>query len=132
MSNGASVLAEPVRQFVDDVTAVLVELGRGSSPASTLERDAALEAQAIAASVIASDGRYSDTELRAFATALSPWFDSLRRATPQPLRDEQRLALLPGGAARRARGRGAGRGADTRTAPRRRHAPDDDAAALGG
>ena len=86
MSNGASVLAEPLRQFVDDVTAVLVELGRGSSPASTLERDAALEAQAIAASVIASDGRYSDTELRAFATALSPWFDSLRRATPQQLR----------------------------------------------
>ena len=38
------------------------------------------------ASVIASDGRYSDAELRAFATALSPWFDSLRRATPQQLR----------------------------------------------
>src|SRR6266498_797302 len=77
MSNGASVLAEPVRQFVDDVTAVLVELGRGSSSAGTLERDAALEAQAIAASVIASDGRYSDAELRAFATALSPWFETV-------------------------------------------------------
>ena len=86
MSNGASVLAEPVRQFVDEVTAVLAELGKGSSPTGTLERDAALEAQAIAASVIASDGRYSDGELRAFAVALSPWFDSLRGATPQQLR----------------------------------------------
>jgi AAA+ superfamily predicted ATPase len=85
----ASVLAEPVRQFVDEVTAVLDELrsgARGTAPAATLERDAAFEAQAIAASVIASDGRYSDTELRAFASALSPWFDSLRRATPEQLR----------------------------------------------
>src|SRR6266536_3520783 len=79
MSNGAIVLAEPVRQFVDEVTAVLAELGKGSSPTGTLERDAALEAQAIAAAVIASDGRYSDAELRAFAVALSPWFDSRRR-----------------------------------------------------
>src|SRR5256886_13867866 len=86
MSNGVSVLAEPVRQFVDEVTAVLAELGKGSSPTGTLERDAALEAQAIAASVIASDGRYSDGELRAFAVALSPWFDSLRGVTPQQLR----------------------------------------------
>src|SRR5437660_296176 len=86
MSNGASVLAEPVRRFVDEVTAVLAELGKGSSPTGTLERDAALEAQAIAASVIASDGRYSDGELRAFAVALSPWFDSLRGATPEQLR----------------------------------------------
>jgi AAA+ superfamily predicted ATPase len=85
----ASVLAEPVRQFVDEVTAVLDELrsgAGGTAPAATLERDAAFEAQAIAASVIASDGRYSDTELRAFASALSPWFDSLRRATPEQLR----------------------------------------------
>src|SRR5437868_7589486 len=86
VSNGVSVLAEPVRQFVDEVTAVLAELGKGSSSTGTLERDAALEAQAIAASVIASDGRYSDGELRAFAVALSPWFDSLRGATPQQLR----------------------------------------------
>src|SRR2546421_12239444 len=86
MSNGASVLAEPVRQFVDEVTAVLAELGKGSSPTGTLQRDAALEAQAIAASVIASDGRYSDTELRAFASSLAPWFDSLRGVTPQQLR----------------------------------------------
>ena len=107
--------------------------GRAAPAGPTLERDAALEAQAIAASVIASDGRYSDTELRAFAAALAPWFDSLRRATPQQLRSgdairqhrawpitpspmfetivsrrrrhgtDQRLALLPGGAARRPR-----------------------------
>ena len=87
MSNGAGVLTEPVRQFVDEVSGVLAALGKGSASAATLERDAALEAQAIAASVIASDGRYSDSELRAFATALSPWFDSLRRATPEQLRN---------------------------------------------
>jgi AAA+ superfamily predicted ATPase len=83
-----SVLAEPVRQFVDEITAVLVDLGtRVSAPdAGALQRDAALEAQAIAASVIASDGRYSDTELRAFASALAPWFDSLLGTTPQQLR----------------------------------------------
>jgi Holliday junction resolvasome RuvABC ATP-dependent DNA helicase subunit len=83
-----NVLAEPVRQFVDDITAVLVDLGtRVSAPtAAALQRDAALEAQAIAAAVIASDGRYSDTELRAFASALSPWFDALRGVTPGQLR----------------------------------------------
>src|SRR2546423_7112187 len=86
MGSGARVRAEPVRQFVDEVTAVLAELGKGSSPTGTLERDAALEAQAIAASVIASDGRYSDGELRRFAVALSRWFDSLRGVTPQQLR----------------------------------------------
>jgi Holliday junction resolvasome RuvABC ATP-dependent DNA helicase subunit len=84
---GANVLAEPVRQFVDEVTSILGELGRQTSPARVLERDAALEAQAIAAAVIASDGRYSDNELRSFAAALAPWFDALRNATPQQLRN---------------------------------------------
>src|SRR6266508_3915765 len=82
----ANLLTEPVRQFVDEVTGILIELGRRSSPAGALERDAALEAQAIAAAVIASDGRYSNTELRSFAAALAPWFDSLRSVTPQQLR----------------------------------------------
>src|SRR5205807_2414195 len=41
----------------------------------------------IAASVIAADGAVSDGELRAFAVALSPWFDSLRNATPATLRE---------------------------------------------
>ncbi len=45
----ANLLTEPVRQFVDEVTGILIELGRRSSPAGALERDAALEAQAIAA-----------------------------------------------------------------------------------
>ena len=54
---------------------------------SVLERDAALEVQAIAASIITSDGRPSDPELRAFTVALSPWFESLRGATPAALRD---------------------------------------------
>src|SRR6266540_552240 len=82
----ANVLTEPVRQFVTEVTGILTELGKRASPAGALERDAALEAQAIAAAVIASDGRYSDTELRSFAAALAPWFDSLRSVTPQQLR----------------------------------------------
>jgi len=51
-----------------------------------LERDAALEAQAIAASVIAADGHPSDAELRAFAESLAPWFETLRGATPSSLR----------------------------------------------
>jgi Cdc6-like AAA superfamily ATPase len=88
MAVGPNVLAEPVRHFVEEITDVLVDLGTraGAPAAGALQRDAALEAQAIAASVIASDGRYSDTELRAFASALAPWFDSLRGVTPQQLR----------------------------------------------
>jgi uncharacterized phage-associated protein len=95
MTTGApSLLAEPVKQFVAEVTDILTELRRradgsrpiGAATASALERDAALEAQAIAASVIASDGRYSDRELRMFASALAPWFESLRTATPEQLR----------------------------------------------
>jgi Holliday junction resolvasome RuvABC ATP-dependent DNA helicase subunit len=93
MTGGPNLLAEPVRQFVDEITAVLVDLGtRVSAPnSSALRRDAALEAQAIAACVLASDGRYSDTELRAFASALSPWFDSLRGTTPQQLRSSDAI-----------------------------------------
>ena len=41
-------------------------------PRGCLERDAALEAQAIAAAVIASDGRYGDAELRAYAARSRP------------------------------------------------------------
>jgi SpoVK/Ycf46/Vps4 family AAA+-type ATPase len=51
------------------------------------QRDAALEAQAVAAGIIAADGHPSDAELRAFAEALAPWFESLRGATPSTLRD---------------------------------------------
>ncbi len=54
---------------------------------AALERDAALEVQAIAASVIAADGHPSDAELRSFAVALAPWFESLKNATPASLRD---------------------------------------------
>jgi SpoVK/Ycf46/Vps4 family AAA+-type ATPase len=84
------LLDEPVREFVGALTAVLGALrtraGAGTDPAA-LERDAALEAQAVAASVIAADGHPSDAELRAFAQALAPWFESLRGATPASLRD---------------------------------------------
>ncbi len=93
-----NLLAEPVQQFVTELSGVLADLrsradGKGSAvatqPAGTgdLERDAALEAQAIAAAVIAGDGRYGEGELREFAAALAPWFDSLASATPQQLRD---------------------------------------------
>jgi len=52
-----------------------------------LERDAALEAQSIAAAIIVADDRSSDAELRAFGSALSPWIASLRNATPALLRE---------------------------------------------
>ncbi|HEX6310486.1 MAG TPA: AAA family ATPase [Acidimicrobiia bacterium] len=93
-----NLLTEPVREFVRDVGGVLAELrsraGGGRSAAVTrppgpgdLERDAALEAQAVAAAVIASDGRYGTTELRAFANAFAPWFSSLASMTQRQLRD---------------------------------------------
>ena len=61
--------------------------GGGNVDRGALERDAALEAQAVAAGIIAADGHPSDAELRSFAVALSPWFESLRSATPASLRD---------------------------------------------
>ncbi len=85
-----NLLTEPVSQFVSELTDVLGHLSKAagrSRPDADLERDAALEAQAIAAAIIASDGRYSDTELRAFSAALAPWFASLSATTPQQLRD---------------------------------------------
>jgi ATP-dependent Clp protease ATP-binding subunit ClpA len=86
----AGLLDEPIRAFVNELTEVLTAL-RGKSTTTVdktaLERDAAVEAQAIAASVIASDGHPSDAELRSFAVALAPWFDSLKGASPASLRD---------------------------------------------
>jgi Cdc6-like AAA superfamily ATPase len=87
---GAGLLDEPVRAFVTQLTDVLAALrggGAATADRNALERDAALEVQAIAASVITSDSRPSDPELRAFAVALSPWFESLRGAAPASLRD---------------------------------------------
>jgi hypothetical protein len=98
MPEPANLLADPVQQFVRDLAAVLSDLRSraGSQRGATatqpagkdgLERDAALEAQAIAAAVIAGDGRYGDGELRIFAAAFAPWFESLASATPKQLRD---------------------------------------------
>jgi len=56
-----------------------------------LERDAAVEAQSVAASIIAADGTQTDVELRSFAVAFSPWFDALRNATPANLRDSSAI-----------------------------------------
>ncbi len=84
------LLDEPVHALVAELTEILEELARRADrPASpgALERDAALEAQAVAASVIAADGHPSDAELAAFAGALAPWFESLRTATPEQLRN---------------------------------------------
>jgi len=88
----AGLLVDPVRGLVTELTDVLGALRRradASAPvdAGALERDAALEAQAVAASVIAADGHASDAELRAFAEALGPWFETLRSATPESLRN---------------------------------------------
>jgi Holliday junction resolvasome RuvABC ATP-dependent DNA helicase subunit len=86
---GIGILGEPVRAFVTALSEVLGALRtQAGSPAdaAAAERDAALEAQAVAASVIAADGNPSDAELRAFTEALAPWFESLRTATPGSLR----------------------------------------------
>jgi len=83
------LLGEPIRAFVGELTKILTALRRkAGAPADpqALERDAALEAQAVAASIIAADGHPSDAELRAFAEALSPWFEALRGALPSSLR----------------------------------------------
>jgi len=87
-SPGVGLLDAPVRAFVAQLTDVLATLrGGGTVDRGALERDAALEAQAVAAGIIASDGHPSDAELRSFAVALSPWFESLRSAAPSSLRD---------------------------------------------
>jgi len=88
----AGLLVDPVRGLVTELTDVLGALRRRADAkavidAAALERDAALEAQAVAASVIAADGHASDAELRAFAEALAPWFETLRTATPESLRN---------------------------------------------
>jgi Holliday junction resolvasome RuvABC ATP-dependent DNA helicase subunit len=85
----AGLLDEPVQGFVTDLSDVLTDLRRRvttPTDATALGIDAALEAQAVAAAIIAADGHPSDAELRAFAEALSPWFESLRSATPAHLR----------------------------------------------
>lgn len=85
----AGLLDEPVQAFVADLSDVLTDLRRRvttPTDAITREIDAALEAQAVAAAIIAADGHPSDAELRAFAEALSPWFDALRSTTPAHLR----------------------------------------------
>ena len=92
----AGLLVEPVQQFVTTLTEVLGGLKRKASAADAdpkaAERDAALEAQAVAASIIAADGHASDSELRAFIEALSPWFDTLKNATPDSLRDSAAIS----------------------------------------
>jgi ATP-dependent Clp protease ATP-binding subunit ClpA len=88
--SGGGLLSEPVRTFVTELTEVLGALqtrAGTTTNTSAAERDAALEAQAVAASVIAADGHPSDAELTAFTDALSPWFESLRAASPASLRD---------------------------------------------
>jgi ATP-dependent Clp protease ATP-binding subunit ClpA len=92
-SPGASLLDEPVRRFVTELTDVLAALRGGGTTVDrgALERDAALEAQAVAAAVITSDGNPSDAELRAFSVSLAPWFESLRGATPASLRDSNAI-----------------------------------------
>jgi Cdc6-like AAA superfamily ATPase len=89
LGSAGGLLGEPVRTFVDELTKILGALRRQAGApvdAGSLERDAALEAQSIAAGVIAADGHPSDAELRAFAESLAPWFEALRGATPSSLR----------------------------------------------
>jgi energy-coupling factor transporter ATP-binding protein EcfA2 len=81
-----SLLAEPVRRFVDELTPALFALSTGDIPHAKLERDVALEAQCVAASFIAEDDRLTDTELLAFASSFAPWVDALARTPLAELR----------------------------------------------
>jgi hypothetical protein len=85
------LLGEPVRGFVGDVRHGLVDLvartGSAPTPDATLERDAALEAQAVAASVLIADGRLSEAAAQAYTTAFTPWFPTLARVSLDELRN---------------------------------------------
>ena len=62
----------------------------GSVPARIargLERDAALEAQRLAAAFIAADARLTDAERTAYVRAFAPWFPGLAVGARSELRD---------------------------------------------
>jgi len=84
------LLDDVVRGFVDDVARILGELqahtGGVAPDPSALARDAALVAQAIAASILSADGRLSDQAAREFVTAFSAWSPSLAGVSPTQLR----------------------------------------------
>jgi hypothetical protein len=65
-----------VQRFVAEITDVLARLG-ARADRTALERDAALEAQRLAAAFIAADARLTDAERTAYVRAFTPWFPAL-------------------------------------------------------
>ena len=63
-----------------------VRLGAGPDRTG-LERDAALEAQRLAAAFIAADARLTDAERTAYVRAFAPWFPGLAVGAGSELRD---------------------------------------------
>lgn len=84
------LLNEPIRDFVDTLSGALRALrsrtGRTQRPGDHDDRDAAFEAESIAASVIVADDRISDAIAQSFLEALTPWFPALATLTPAQLR----------------------------------------------
>lgn len=93
------LLADPVERLVTELASILGGLANRSGAVGgrgALERDAVLEAQAVAASVITADAHPSDAELSAFAEAFSPWFATLRDVSPAELRSSAAIHLHRG------------------------------------
>jgi hypothetical protein len=82
-----SLLDEPVHRFVAELTDVLEQLGAGPDRA-VLEQDAALEAFRLTAAFVAADGRVTDAELRAFASAFAAWLPPSRADVGTAPRDD--------------------------------------------
>ena len=82
-----AALKDEVDAFVEQLSAVLVGLGTQQVPADQLRHDCALDAFAIAAAIVASDGRQSDDELWELAAAFGPHLDTqIGGATPADIR----------------------------------------------
>ena len=85
----SSPLSIPARWFVDDVGAALAEVGSRAKGVDTdaLRKDVAIEACNLVCAFIDADGRTTDDELWALASAFGPMLDTqLAGATPDDVR----------------------------------------------
>jgi Holliday junction resolvasome RuvABC ATP-dependent DNA helicase subunit len=76
-----TALGAPVRAFVDTLTPVLARLST-----KVTEVDLALEAFALSASFVDSDGRHSDAELHELIVSFAPYLAHLVATTPDDIR----------------------------------------------
>jgi hypothetical protein len=88
----AENLVVPVRRFVDRVTPLLTELGKGAAASGLnvgrMQHDAVLEAFNVSCGLLAGDGRQSDDELWELMAAFGPLLETpLAGSTPDELRE---------------------------------------------